>query len=177
MAMNKTQQETWNTLQQAGLTTSTEAPQTGVETPWFVRLLQGVAGWMAALLILAFIGVSFWSLFREEYARVAIVLAVIAHAVAWPLLSKHSNEFLDQLGLAISLCGQFLMAFGLLAWFSYGGTWGFMILGLYQLLLVYVMPNAVHRFLSAFFAVISLTCGFRYSPVLDWPQLCTTISM
>ena len=169
--MNNTVAQTWQTLKSAGLTDSEKPPQTELEAPWFVRLLQGFAGWLAALLILAFIGVSFWSFFRDEYAHVAVILAVIAHAVAWPLLSKRSNEFLDQLGLAISIAGQFLMAFGVLMSFSFEGYTGFIVLGVYQLLLVFVMPNSIHRFLSACFSVISLSWGMRHSMALEWLQL------
>ena len=169
--------KTWQTLKQAGLTIQDDLPSMVVETPWFIRLLQGFAGWLAALFIVAFIGVSFWSFFEQENAAVMITLAVIAHAVAWPMLSKRSNEFLDQLGLAVSLAGQFLMALGLMMSFSYEGRWAFIILGVYQLVLVYWMPNAIHRFLSALFAVLSLTWGLNNSFAMDWIQLAFTVSV
>ncbi|WP_395377295.1 GDYXXLXY domain-containing protein [Marinicella sp. W31] len=173
--MNNSVVKTWEMLNESGLTNADKPPSTELEIPWFVRLLQGFSGWIAAVLILAFIGVSFWSFFRDEYAQVSMGLALIAHAVAWPLLSKRSNEFLDQLGLAISIAGQFLMAFGLLMSYSFEGYAAFILLGLYQLLLVFVMPNTTHRFLCACFSVISLSWGFRHSMALDWLQLLTSV--
>ena len=43
----------WQTLLDAGLVSGAEPPAGKLESPWYVRLMLGVAGWIAALFLLA----------------------------------------------------------------------------------------------------------------------------
>ena len=52
-----TRAEVWSRIAAAGIVTG-EVPPHRPRVPWYVRLLQGVTGWLGALFLLAFLGVS-----------------------------------------------------------------------------------------------------------------------
>src|SRR5689334_7151400 len=74
---------------------------------WFIALLQGVAGWLGGIFLLAFIG----ALVRPDTAAGMAVCGVVLLAAAWGLYYADRNAvFLDQFALALSIAGQFALA-------------------------------------------------------------------
>ncbi|QJR14652.1 DUF4401 domain-containing protein [Usitatibacter palustris] len=141
-------------LRAEGLTTATAAADDPAHSPWYVRAMLGFCGWIAGILIVAFFGVILASLFREGVVLIAIgiALCVVASAVyRWK-----TGDLVEQFALAMSLAGQFMVAFGLgeaLTWKdrSVAG-----LLVAFQVALVVLMPNFLHRLLSTLFAATAL---------------------
>ncbi|TDR19429.1 GDYXXLXY domain-containing protein [Marinicella litoralis] len=129
-------------------------------TFWYIRVLQGFAGWLAAVFLIGFLGFGVAGLF--EHGAAMMVLGVILNVSSYVFFkTKPGSDFFEQMVLAFSLTGQFLFAFGLFELFEFKGQQWLAVVGLYQIVLMLVMPNFLHRFLSAWFAVIALFWGFE----------------
>lgn len=143
----------WQALCDAGLARGEAPPAAAPETPWYVRLMLGVTGWIAALFLLGFVAVGMAWVMRSETASMAVGL--LASAAAFVLLRRFgANDFAAQFALAVSFAGQALFAFGLFSLFDHApdAVAAWLLLTLQQALLAVVMPNAIHRLWSAFVA-------------------------
>ncbi len=153
--MNAHQNSTWQSLLDAGLVSGSEPPAGELESPWYVRLMLGVAGWIAALFLLAFVAAGLTWVIQSEGAMMSAGL--IALALAWLLLWKFSKQdFTTQFGLAVSFAGQALFVgslFGVFRGELSSSPW--IILALTQAALALLMPNNIHRLWSAMAASIS----------------------
>ncbi len=128
---------------------------------WYVRVLQGFAGWLAALFLLGFLGFGVAGLF--EYPAAMITMGLAINASTYVFFKKNKNsDFFEQMVLAFSLTGQFMFAFGLMQLFDFRDRQWVMLVGVYQVALVFLMSNYLHRFLSTWFAVIALFWSFEY---------------
>jgi uncharacterized membrane protein len=139
-----------------------EMPAVDQQEPalWYVRVLQGFAGWIAALFMLGFLGFGVFGLF--EHGLVLMVLGVVINICTVVFFrSKAKSDFFEQLVLAFSLTGQFLFAFGLFEYFDFKNQYWLALVAAYQIILVFAIPHYLHRFLSTWFAVIALFWGFE----------------
>jgi hypothetical protein len=133
-------------------------PARGVERPWFVALLQGVAGWLAGIFLLSFIGL----MFRPDSTVVIFGIGALLLAGAWVLYRADRNAvFLDQMALAISIAGQFAVAWGILKDHLSGLPIAATLLAL-QVFVLLVMPNKIARTLAALLATIAWTFTVRF---------------
>ena len=147
-----------------------EPARQDADRPWYVSLLLGTAGWVAGIfvLIIAFM------LFKFDSGASAFVIGIVLMAAAWGLFkADREGVFVAQLALALSIAGQFAALFGL------GDTLlkgmreiaGLALMALVmQAALVIVMPNALHRTMSAFFACTAWAVLVRYGlwDTPDW---------
>lgn len=143
--MTATDRQTlWARLRDAGLVEG-EAPGVAESrSPWFVRVMQGIAGWIGALFLLAFVGVGFT--FVVKSASVAFVVgAGICAGAALMFRAIPRSDFMGQFGLALSLAGQALMIFALMQWFGHSFTAAALAIALQQALLFVLVPNFIHR--------------------------------
>lgn len=151
----------WNKLKSAGVV-SGEVPEESKNnnvTFWYVRVLQGFAGWLSAVFLLGFLGLGVAELF--EYGMAMMILGVIINLCSYLVFKKvHDNDFFEQLVLVFSLTGQLLFAFGLIELFDFKTQYLLVWVGMYQLLLMWFINHYLHRFLSTWFAVIALFWGF-----------------
>lgn len=143
---------TWKRLAAAGLVQGEPPPPAASRSPWYVRLMQGGSGWLAAMLLLGFAGGMFPALFEEGSAA---LLGGAAACVAAALTFRASpdSDFAGQLGFAVSLAGQALIAHGL--WELLGGRLGVLaaaMAGVMAVLFVLV-PQFLHRVWSAWSAL------------------------
>jgi len=154
--MNAHPNATWQTLLDAGLVSGSEPPAGELESPWYVRLMLGVAGWIAALFLLGFVAAGLAWVFRSEQASFYTGLSMLG--LAWLLLWKfRTQDFTTQFALAVSFAGQVLFAFGVFGVFGteLESTAAWIIMTLSQATLALVMPNTIHRLWSAMAATIS----------------------
>ena len=119
--------------------------------PWFVALMTGAAGWLAGLFLLGFIGLTV----RPDSSITIFVIGAVLLGVAWVMYrADRELVFLDQLALALSIAGQFAVAWALLedsnSAFVMSGT-----VLLLQLVVFALMPNRAARTIAALFAVIA----------------------
>lgn len=146
----------WQQLQQQGLVIGGMPAASEKHTPWYVRVMLGVAGWIGALFLLGFIGVGFEAIIKS--AEASIIVGLIICVAAYGLFRWLGNsDFGAQFGLAVSMAGQGLFMFGLLDGFhSDTAVVGFIIF-VFQALLALFIPNSIHRTLTSWSAMLALT--------------------
>lgn len=154
-------EQLWQQLRREGKVTG-DMPETAPPTPLYVMLLQGMAGWLAALFLLGFTASMFAWLFEKDNLLL-LSSGGMLHCLAAYLLYriKRSQIFYAQLALALSLCGQLMVAWSVFSHFSADESGAFFVLALFQALLALLMPNFLHRLLSSWFAMIALFWGFN----------------
>ena len=156
--------ELWARLASAGLTVG-EMPDTAeVHTPWYVRVMLGIAGWLAALFLLGFVGMAFAFVMQSRTASLAVGFMVITAAYAVFRMAPR-NDFSAMFGLAVSFAGQGLVMFGVLGYLerSPTGATPWLIVAAIEAALALVMPNFIHRVVSAYAAGVALAYGCEVS--------------
>ena len=145
--MNAT--ELWGKLLHAGIVEGLAPEQASPPSPWFVRVMLGIAGWFGALFLLIFVGLGLS--FIVKNAGIALVAGAGACAVAAVLYRKSpENDFAGQFALAVSMAGQALILFGIADTFgSKSMTFICIVMSALQGVLFWQLPNYVHRVWSA----------------------------
>jgi hypothetical protein len=145
----------WAQLSADGLV---EGPQPAPEpagSPWFVRLMLGIAGWIGALFLLGFVGVALS--FIIDNAASAMTAGAICCAGALALFrSFDGQDFVEQFALALSLAGQALLVIGLGQIFKLDSPTLYLAIAAVEGALAIAIPNALHRVLSAAGAAVAL---------------------
>lgn len=134
--------------------------------PWFVSLLLGAAGWLAGLMLIFFIGITF----RMTDGLGLAILGLFLMGAAYGLYRVDvGGAFLGQLALAFSIAGQIAFAFGLLqdanSALVVSGTLLLLQIGVFVL-----MPNRTARAIAMLFAGIVWCYFVRFAvyPDSDW---------
>lgn len=155
--MGNSSRSAWGQLLEAGLILPGSEPEPDMEpeAPWFIKVLLAFCGWFASLLLLGFVGLGFVFVMDSAAASLGTGLAIIASAYA--LLSTPRNEFLEHLGLAVSLAGQGLVVWGLVQLDDGYARIPWLLILLVEAPLAILMPNFVHRVFSAFWAAVALS--------------------
>jgi uncharacterized membrane-anchored protein len=158
---NQFDQTLWSQLKQSDLVQGEMPITTTADTPWYIRAMQGFAGWIAAFFLLGFFGTVFAWIFDRESAFALIAIGLAGNTIAYALFrASGKNEFLHQLGLVFNLCGQLMVAWGIYeATRSFNPEY-FFILFIYQILLVFAVPDFTSRVLTTWFSMFALFAGF-----------------
>lgn len=154
--MNSDSENTWRTLLRSGLVAGSMPPATGLESPWYVRLMLGAAGWIAAGFLLGFVATGLAWIISSELA--STLAGALMMAAALLLLRKLTrNDFAIQFALAVSFAGQVLFAVGIFGWLGLerDTTFSWAVMTVTEVLLAALMPNATHRLWSAFAAAVA----------------------
>jgi hypothetical protein len=162
----------WQALSDAELVRGAMPDASAVESPWYVRLMLGIAGWIAAIFLLGFIAAGMAWVLDNTFA--SIVTGLLMLGIAWLLLVKTTgSDFAAQFALAVSFSGQALVAYGLFDHFGWEppaiAAWAS--LSLLQLALAVVMPSAVHRLWSAFAAATAFYMALNSTVLAFTPPL------
>jgi uncharacterized membrane protein len=166
--MSTSATELWSKLAAAGLTTG-DMPEIGeAHTPWYVRVMLGIAGWIAAGFLLGFVGIGFAFVMHSKSASLAIGFMVITAAYGI-FRAAPRGDFTSMFALAMSFAGQALVVFGLFGFFGrhIAGVLPFATVAAIQAALAIVMPNFIHRVVSAYaaglaFAYACEAAGFHF---------------
>ena len=137
---------------------SPAAPADTTDRPWFVSLLQGVAGWLAGIFLLVFLGL----VFKPESGPVLFGLGAMLLVAAWFMYhADRHGAFLDQLALAISIAGQISVAASVLKdhYSALGASVTVLVLQIFVLL---IMPNRIAKTLAALFATTAWIYAVRF---------------
>ena len=132
------------------------------ERPWFVSLLLGFAGWLAGAFGLGFLALAL-SPSDGSWLPIGLALLVAAGGVFHAV--DESNFFGGQFGLVLSIAGQFCVVGGLaMTVFRYDDhlTALALITAALQAVLVFVMPNRLHRMLCTLFACAAWAFTLRF---------------
>ncbi len=138
-----------------------DAPAPPADTsdrPWFVSLLQGVAGWLAGIFLLIFLGL----VFKPESGPMIFGLGAVLLVAAWFMYhADRHGAFLDQFALAISIAGQIAVAGSVLK--DHFSGLGMSVTALVvQIFVLLAMPNKIARTLAALFATIAWIWVVRF---------------
>lgn len=152
----------WSKLAAAGLTAG-DMPEAGeAHTPWYVRVMLGIAGLIAAGFLLGFVGVGLAFIINNKTASFAVGLMVITAAYAMFRVAPR-NDFTSMFALAVSLAGQALVISGVFGFFQTGMASGlpWAAVAAIEAVLAVAMPNFIHRAASAYAAGLAFTyaCG------------------
>jgi len=168
--MSRTQEALWQKLHHAGLVQGETPAKNTEQSPWFIKLLLAISGWLAALFLMGFIGIGLSNLWREP--TTALFIGLIMIGIAYIIFRSLKNEFAEHLALAISLAGQGWVVFALFELIE-SESLPFILTGFLQLLLIILMPHYLHRIFSSFsvavafsIAMISLNLPFVFSSAL-----------
>jgi hypothetical protein len=134
----------WTRLRDAGLVEGEMPAVAETRSPWFVRVMLGIAGWIGAMFLLGFVGAAFAFVMKSTLASFGVGAAVCAGA-AFVLRTAPAGGFMGQFGLAVSLAGQALMVFALFQWFEYSFTAAALAIALQQAVLFVLVPGFIHR--------------------------------
>jgi len=153
-------QDLWQKLLQNKLVTKENSPADGdnyeQQIPWYIRVMQGFGGWLAALFLLGFFATAFSFLFKQPTGGLLVVVGILCSVAAYTIIRSQQNHFLDQLALAVSLCGQLMVAIGLFFLLKVEYKLSYFILAGYQLALAWLIPQYAHRLLSTSFGLLAL---------------------
>lgn len=137
----------WSRLREAALVEG-EAPAPEAAAPWFVRVMLGIAGWIGAAFLLGFVAIGL--AFVVESAGSSVLVGAAACAVVASLFRAQTpGDVLGQFGLAVSLAGQGLMAFGFFRWFEASDHGAALAVAVQQAALFVLVPHFVHRLWAA----------------------------
>ncbi len=140
----------WDQLTEAGQTIG-DLPGEGEDTaPWYVRIMLGIAGLIAAGFLLGFVGVAFAFIIKSDFASMVTGLAIIAGAF-FLFTAFRRSDFGTMFALAASITGQCLFLAGLLQLFHFSSSdsapW--VLVMLVEAALAFLMPNFIHCMLTA----------------------------
>src|SRR5687768_3782088 len=110
-------------------------------TPWYVRVMLCIAGLIAALFLLAFVGAAFAAIMESTVASAATGSALIVAAYAL-FRAAPASDFGSMFALAVSFAGQALVLFAVLVLLKDGTTglsWA--IIAVMEAALAIVMSN------------------------------------
>lgn len=138
----------WVRLRDAGLVEGELPAVADSRSPWFVRVMLGIAGWIGALFLLAFVGVGFAFVIDSATVSFAVGAAVCAGA-AFLFRAAPQSDFMGQFGLAVSLAGQAMMVYALVRWFGHSFTGAALAIALLQGALFVLVPDFTHRVWSS----------------------------
>ena len=140
-------------LRDGGLPLSTEqvSAEDSAPTPWFVRVLHAISGWLASIFLLMMFGAIFHRLFDNVPTLLMIGVSLIGVAFAFFQRSDHTL-FLEHLALSLSLAGQALIGFAIFQMFghTFSSTLSWLIFAVVELILFFGIRDSFHRLISAF---------------------------
>lgn len=147
-------------------------------SPWYVRVMLGIAGWIGALFLLGFVGAAFAFLMNDATAALLVGAACCGGAFAL-FRSFDGNDFAGQFGLAVSLAGQGLMIFGLGGLFAADGPLFYFAIAAMQAALALLVPNFLHRLLATCGAAIAVALAIAAAALhgLSAPILCLGLAL
>lgn len=147
-------------------------------SPWYVRVMLGIAGWIGALFLLGFVGAAFAFVMRDPASGLLVGAACCGGAFAL-FRSFHGNDFAEQFGLAVSLAGQGLMIMGFADILSGWAPLLYIAIAAMQAALAFLVPNFLHRLLATCGAAIAVALAINAAALhgLSAPILCLGLAL
>ncbi|HEV2745703.1 MAG TPA: DUF4401 domain-containing protein [Allosphingosinicella sp.] len=148
------------------------------QSPWYVRAMLGVAGWIGALFLIGFVGAAL-AFVMTDGASAAIAGAACC-GVAYGLFRGFDGQvFVEQFALALSLAGQILLIVGLAQLLKPQDPSFYFAVAATQAALAVAVPNFLHRVLATSGAAVSLALAVHQLSLhgLAAPLLCAGLAL
>ena len=145
----------WAKLQAAGLTRGEMPAAPDANTPWYVRVMLGVAGLIGGAFLVGFVVLGMKFLENSPAAAAILGLVLIGGAYAM-FRGSATSDFAAMFALAVSIAGQTLFVWGAHEMFfrdSNAAMWA--LVAAIEAFLAAYMPNYLHRAGSAYAAAIA----------------------
>jgi hypothetical protein len=168
--------ELWDRLAAQRLVEGEPPPRQPARSPWFVRVMLGIAGWIGALFLLGFVGSAFFSVIENSGS--AFIAGTLCCAGALILYrSIRGKDFADQFALALSLAGQALLILGLGGMLSSSDPEFYLAIAAIEAGLALAVPNFLHRALTAAGSAVALAFAIAQLSLhgIATPLLCAAI--
>lgn len=137
----------WQRLNREGLVSGKSPIVAADDTPWFVRAMLGIAGWIGAVFLLFWVGIAFRAVFEsQELAMMAGLMACGAAAMLFR--AKPDSDFAGQFAFATSLTGQALVMVSVAKSFNQATPIA-LSMAVLQAVLFAAMPSFLHRVWSS----------------------------
>ncbi len=168
-----TRDELWTRLSEAGLVAGDLPAAAESLSPWPVRVMLGIAGWVGALFLLGFAGAAYAIIFRS--AQAALPAGAICCVAAYAIFrAMPRNDFIAQFGFAISLAGQVLLLVGLTNLTGdRPSTAAFLTMAGLEAVLALSVSNYIHR---VFTTLAANFCLFIAAAIMGAPALATIVA-
>lgn len=167
-----TRQALWDRLCKAGLAHGPVPAIDAERSPWYIRLMQGVAGWLGALFVFSFAAAAFSSLI--QHAAGALLAGVLCCGAATAFFKSGStHEFGQQFALAGSLAGQGLLMTGLNLAFRGQPLMVYLAAFAVEALLAGLVANFNHRLLACLGAMLALSLALGH---FGWAALAAVLA-
>jgi hypothetical protein len=169
--------ELWDRLSAEGLVDGGMPEPERSQSPWFVRVMLGISGWIGALFLLGFVGTAF-ALILQDAAYAALVGAACCVGAYALFQITDGNDFGEQFGLAASLVGQVLIAVGLADFLKTDDPAFYLALAAVEAGLALAVPNFLHRVLATSGAAVALALAVNQLSLngLAAPLLCAGLA-
>lgn len=149
--MSKEQAELWQRLQrELCVSAEAEPPQPPLQPPWYLSILQGFAGWVAAWFLLGFMASFLALLFDERINQGIVVIGAVFVALGVALDRQQQQQvFVQQLAFVFGVSGLLAVGWGLAEIFDYRNelAW-FICFGLVLCLHTLLINNRLSVFLN-----------------------------
>ena len=161
----------WGLLKQEGLVDGEAPGDATTITPWYVRTMLGIGGWIGAMFLLGFVGAGF-AFVMKSAAAALVVGALLCAAATIMFRGRPNGDFVGQFALAMSLAGQMLIIAGLMQIASSQISGIALAFALLQMVLFLLIPNFLHRVLSAMSGTAALVVAlsnwgfYPYTPAI-----------
>ncbi|HUF19544.1 MAG TPA: DUF4401 domain-containing protein [Burkholderiales bacterium] len=136
----------WGRLRRAGLVEGDAPDKAETHTPWYIRTMLGVAGWIGAMFLLGFFLGAF-SLVANSPIVALILGGALVTAAALVFRTWPAGDFAGQFGLAVSIAGQSLVVMGLGQLIPLSDALVALVFAVVQAGLFVLIPNFLHRVL------------------------------
>ncbi|HKB81689.1 MAG TPA: DUF4401 domain-containing protein [Burkholderiales bacterium] len=137
----------WSQLKQAGLVEGDAPAETLAVTPWYIRTMLGIAGWIGAMFLLGFVGAAFSIVMKSAGSGLAAG-ALLCAAATFMFRARPNGDFFNQFALAVSIAGQALICVGFGQLFTTQIALVAFLVALLEAGLFFLIPNFLHRVLS-----------------------------
>lgn len=141
-----------NKLQVAGLVPKLIESDPSQHAPWYISLLMGFCGWLAALFFMSFIGFAISVIYDSFFGLSVVGVSFIIGA--YFVMMKNQSEFFTHACIAISCAGQMMIGFALFEHIDTHDSILWLIAMAMQIGLMLLMPSSVHRCMSALFTTL-----------------------
>lgn len=128
-------------------------------SPWYIRVMLGISGWIGALFLMGFTGIAFEVMLRNPFAS-AVMAALCCGASFFIFRTMPNSDFAGQFGLAIGLVGQILWGMAIFKEFNGNHAAGYFLFFLVEVILTAVMPSFMHRLFTTLGGLGALSLGF-----------------